>query len=541
MSGWNIADVLEAVASARPEATAQIQGSRELTWAEFDRRSNGFAKALLALGCERQSKVAQYLYNCPEYFESLVGSFKASFVPVNTNYRYLDRELLYLWDNADVVAVVFHGTFAERIDGLRSRLPNMRLWLWVDDGSGPCPEWASAYEEAAETSAGGRPNPPWQRDGDDLLLLYTGGTTGMPKGVMWRQDDLFRVGNRGRLPEPYDLDKGLAGIRDQVIEEGGGRIALPACPLMHGTGLLTGLFTLINGGTVVNLESRRFDPVEMLDTIEARRVEGTAIVGDAFARPILAALDGEPDRWDISSLLGITSSGTMWSAECKRGLLRHHPDMILRDGLGSSEALGMGLSESTGDSATKTARFELGEDACVLTDNGEVVEAGSGIRGRLAVSGFLPVGYYKDEEKTARTFPVIRGTRYSIAGDYATVEADGTITLLGRGSVCINTGGEKVFPEEIEETLKRHPAVEDAACVGVPHPRFGEAITAIVQILPDPGADESELIRHVKSELAAYKAPKRVLVVDSLERAPSGKLDYASLRERAISKIAGRW
>jgi len=539
MPGWNIGDVFEAVARARPEATAQIQGNREITWAEHDRRADGIVATLLEAGAERQSKVAQYLYNCPEYFESLTACFKGSFVPVNTNYRYVDREILYLWDNADVFAVVFHGGFAEMIEGLRTRLPAIRLWLWVDDGSGPCPSWATPYETAAG-SVESRPELPWQRDGDDLLLLYTGGTTGMPKGVMWRQDDLFRVANRGRLPEPYDLDKGLAGITEQVRLEGGGRVALPACPLMHGTGMLVGMFTLINGGSVVVLEKRRFDPEEMLDTIERRKVEAVVIVGDAFARPILAALDGQPERWDLSSVQGITSSGVMWSQEIKRGLLRHHPDMVLRDGLGSSEALGMGVSESTGSDAITTAKFELGEDACVLTEEGEIVEPGSGVRGRLAVRGFLPVGYYKDPEKTAATFPVVNGVRYSIAGDYATVEEDGTITLLGRGSVCINTGGEKVFPEEVEEVLKLHSAVRDAACVGVPNERFGQAITAIVELEDGDELDdvsEAEIILHVKEELAAYKAPKRVLFTDSIGRSPSGKLDYAELRAMAIKRL----
>jgi acyl-CoA synthetase (AMP-forming)/AMP-acid ligase II len=532
LSGWNIGSILEAVASARPDATVQIHGEREITWAEHERRAQGVVSALLQAGAGRQAKVAQYLYNCPEYMESFVACFKGGFVPVNTNYRYREGELLYLWDNADVFAVVFHGCFADTIADLRDRLPGIQLWLWVDDGSGPCPDWAIEYEDAARAE----PQPlPWERDGDDLLLLYTGGTTGMPKGVMWRQDDLFRIANRGRQPEPYDLERGLDGIRDQVRAEGGGRVSLPACPLMHGTGMLTALFAMVNGGTVVTMQGRRFDPIEMLDTIQARRVEGTAIVGDAFARPLLEHLDAHPQHWDISSLVAVVSSGTMWSQEIKNGLLKHHPDVILRDGLGSSESLGMGTSESTGKSAVGTARFELGEDACVLSDDGRVVEPGSGERGRLAVSGFLPVGYYKDPEKTAATFPVIEGVRYSIAGDYATVEADGTITLLGRGSVCINTGGEKVFPEEVEEVLKQHDKVIDAACVGVPDQRFGNAITALVEASDD--VLEAELILHVKSQLAAYKAPKRILFVDSVGRSPSAKLDYKALREEALRQL----
>ncbi len=533
MSGWNFADMFEASARANPQATAQIHGSRHISWAELDQRGDALAAALLDAGVERQAKVAQYLYNCPEYLESIVAAFKVALVPVNTNYRYQDTELLYLWDNADVEVVVFHGTFTERIEGIRSRLPKVRCWLWVDDDTGPCPTWAQGYEEAA--TSGRKPATRWERDGDDLLLLYTGGTTGMPKGVMWRQDDLFRIYNRNRVPEPYNTDNGMDGILRQKVEEGPGRISLPASPQMHGTGLMTSLLTLVNGGTVVTLTGRRFDAAEMLDAIERNKIEGTAIVGDAFARPLVQALDDNPGRWDISSLIMMSSSGVMWSQELKRGLLNHNPEMMLRDALGSTEALSMGSSESTGSDAEKTARFTLSDAAVVIDDDGNILEPGSGGGGRIAVSGNLPVGYYKDEEKSARTFPVINGVRYSVAGDYATIEADGSITLLGRGSVCINTGGEKVFPEEVEEVLKKHDAVTDAVCVGVPDERFGEAITALVECQGEP--EEADIISWVKQELAHYKAPKRVLQVDSIGRSPSGKVDYKGLRRLAMERL----
>ena len=533
MSGWNFGDMIEASAKANPEVPAQIHDTRHISWAELDQRGDALAAALLDAGVERQAKVAQYLYNCPEYLESLVAAFKVALVPVNTNYRYQDTELLYLWDNADTEVVVFHGSFTERIEGIRSRLPKVRCWLWVDDDTGPCPTWAQPYEEAA--TSGRKPATRWERDGDDLLLIYTGGTTGMPKGVMWRQDDLFRIYNRNRIPEPYDTDNGMDGILRQKVEEGPGRISLPACPLMHGTGLMTSLLTLVNGGTVVTLTGRRFDAAEMLDAIERNKIEGTAIVGDAFARPLVQALDDNPGRWDISSLIMMTSSGVMWSKELKRGLLKHNPEMMLRDALGSTEALSMGSSESTGSDAEKTAKFTLSDVAVVIDDEGNILEPGSGVVGRIAVSGNLPVGYYKDEEKSARTFPVINGVRYSVAGDHATIEADGSITLLGRGSVCINTGGEKVFPEEVEEVLKKHREVTDAVCVGVPDKRFGEAITALVECQGEP--EEADIITWVKQELAHYKAPKRVLYVDSIGRSPSGKVDYKGLRQVAMQRL----
>jgi acyl-CoA synthetase (AMP-forming)/AMP-acid ligase II len=312
---------------------------------------------------------------------------------------------------------------------------------------------------------------------------------------------------------------------------------------MHALGLMASVAALVNGGSVVTLESRRFDGVETLDTVERERVNQIYVVGDVFARPLLEALDANPTRWNLDSMRVIRSSGVMWSEEVKRGLLRHKPSLVLRDGLGSTEAVRVGRSESTGDSTAATATFKLGPDAAVFDDQMRRVQPGSGVIGRVAVSGAVPLGYYKDPEKTAATFVDVEGVRYAIPGDYARVDADGTVHLLGRGSVCINTGGEKVFPEEVEEVLKRHPSVRDAACVGVPDARWGEAITAMVERRDGDGAVSgdgeaaAELVRWVKTELAHYKAPKHVLFVDDLGRAANGKLDYRALRERAISRV----
>ncbi|HZT68021.1 MAG TPA: acyl-CoA synthetase [Acidimicrobiales bacterium] len=536
MKGWNFADVWEIVAETLPDAQAQVQGDRRFTWGEMDRRANGIASALLGLGVEQQDKVVHYLYNCPEYLESMFGMYKAGLVPVNTNYRYADDELLYLWDNADAVAVVFHGAFAERIERLRPRLPAIKGWIWVDDGSGPCPDWATPYEEAA-ASHPERVEASWGRTGDDLYLLYTGGTTGMPKGVMWRQEDLFLNMNAGalrRYPADGDLDDVRAALTDP------GPVQLPACPLMHGTGAFTSFAALGAGGSIVTLAGRAFDVEELLDTIQGEKVNTMAIVGDAFAKPMLAALDANPGHWDISSLVLVASSGVMWSEATKQGLLRHHPGMILADAFSSSEALGMGTSVSTGGSATRTAKFALGENARVITEDGKDVAPGSGEIGMVAVKGRgVPLGYYKDPEKSAKTFRVIDGERYSIPGDYATVEADGTLRLLGRGSVCINTGGEKVYPEEVEEAIKEHPSVADAVAVGIPDDRFGEAICALVEPRPGAEVDEADVIAHVKARLAGYKAPRRVLTIATVGRAPNGKVDYKRLREEAVARVAG--
>ncbi|HVT77825.1 MAG TPA: acyl-CoA synthetase [Acidimicrobiales bacterium] len=533
MPGWNFADLWEMNAEQLPDTTAIVYGDRSVSWAELDRRADGVAAWLLGLEVGEQDKVAQYLYNSPEYLESMFAAYKAGLVPVNTNYRYSDDELVYLWDNADAVAVVFHGTFTERIEGLRARVPRVRGWLWVDDGAGPCPDWASPYEGAAKADVM-RQRGPWGRDGDHLYMLYTGGTTGMPKGVMWRQDDLImllasQLG--GGFPEQPDLD----AVR--VTRTAAGPKALPACPLMHGTGGLIAMVTLTQGGTVVLLTGHNYDPVELLDAIAREKANIVVIVGDAFAKPMLRALDGEPGKWDLSSIVGMTSSGVMWSEETKQGLLRHHSGMMLMDGFSSSEALGMGMSVSGAGSTAATAKFSLGPNARVITEDDRFVEPGSGEIGMVGVGGRVPLGYYKDSEKSARTFKVIDGVRYSIPGDFATVEADGTIRLLGRGSVCINTGGEKVFPEEVEEAIKTYPDVRDAVVVGVPDEKWGEAITALVEPSPGAALDPGALVDHVKARLAAFKAPKHVVLVDSVGRAPNGKVDYAKSRSLATEKI----
>ena len=530
-SGWNLADVFERIADHIPDELAQQQGDRAMSWAEFDRRADGVARCLLDAGLVEQDKVAQYLYNCPEYIESVFGCFKAGMATVNTNYRYAADELVYLWDNADVVAVVFHGAFAAQIEEIRERVPRVRLWLWVDHGDGPCPDWAQPYEAAARSNPG-RTQGPWGRSGDHLFLLYTGGTTGMPKGVMWRQDDMFGAldaNNKRRMPPEQNLD----AVGDRVMKAG--PKGLPGAPLMHGTGLFNAISTLMVGGSVTTMENWHFDPAELLDTIERYRINSISIVGDAFAKPILRALDAEPDRWDITSLRVIVSSGVIWSKQSKDGLLHHNPRLILVDALGSSEAIGMATNTTTSETSGDTAKFELGPNTRVVTEDGRDVTPGSGELGLVALQGNTPIGYYKDELKSAATFKVIDGKRYSIPGDWAEVLADGTVRLLGRGSQCINTGGEKVYPEEVEECLKLHPSVRDAAVVGLPDERFGEAITALVELEPGMTIDAADLIDHVKARLARYKAPKSVILIDSVGRAVNGKLDYKSLKAVAAS------
>ncbi len=537
---WHFADVFETVANACPERPVVICGSRTLSWGDFDRRANGLAADFVAAGLGQQAKIMTYLYNGPEYLETYYGALKAAMVPVNVNYRYGPVEVRYLCENAEAEAVVFDVEFAGLLDRIRGDLPAIRRWLAVGDVAA-VPAWATPYEQAVGSGADAPPALTWERRPDDLIMVYTGGTTGMPKGVMWAQEDLFRAMGQGGsalngIGPVADLEELAArsGSPDRANP-----IALQACPLMHATALGNTFQLLPAGGTVVLLEGRKFDPVELWDAVERHSVTWLTMVGDAFGRPLLAELDAAPGRWDLSTMQVVYSAGVMWSQEVKEGFLRHLPATVrLVDVLGSTEAPGLGVAVSAAGAATATARFTIGEQAQVITEDGRFVEPGSGEIGMAAFGGFMPLGYYKDEEKTASTFRTVGGKRWSIPGDFATVEADGTLTLLGRGSVCINTGGEKVFPEEVEEVLKRHPLVRDAVCVGLPDERFGQRVCAVVEAAGATAPTLEELIEHTRPELAGYKLPRALVVVDTIGRAPSGKVDYKGLRDLAEQRLA---
>jgi acyl-CoA synthetase (AMP-forming)/AMP-acid ligase II len=531
MDRWNFSDIYAAVAAEIPDRAALVQGAQRRVWCDLDRRSTRIAACLVAAGLTQQDKVAQYLFNCIEYLESALAAFRGGFVPLNTNYRYGQDELAYLWNNGEVACVVFHGCFAATIEAVRPRVPLVRQWLWVDDGSGPCPEWAMPYEAAAAFPAAADWRP-WSVSGDDLLLLYTGGTTGMPKGVMWRQEDLFlrlNTENGDEFPELADLDF----LRSKVSHNG--RAHLTAGPLMHGAGLLTCFMTLSRGGIVSHLEKRSFDAIDLLDTVDRDQAATVMWVGDAFARPVLDALDAARERWDLSSLRTIISSGVVFSADVKERILAHLPHVAIADVFGSSETMSLGRAVSTKGRATKTASFKAKSTVRVVTENGRDVVAGSGELGLLALGGRQPVGYYNDPDKTAGTFRMIDGQRFVVPGDWAAVEADGTVTLAGRGSECINTGGEKVFPEEVEIALKTHAAVTDAVVVGVPDQRLGQAIAALVVTGPASAVAGEELAAHVKARLAAYKAPRRFSFTDEIPRLPNGKVDLKRVKERVLA------
>ena len=533
-AGLNLATVWEAVATVVPDAPALIHGDLVRPWAELEDRAARLAAFLNGHGLGAGSKVALYLHNRPEYLEATFAAFKVRAATANVNYRYLEPELRYLLDNCDAEAVVFDAEFADRLGNVRGSLPKLRAFLCVGaDEQHPVPEWAPDYERAVAASA---PMPPIERSAEDLWLLYTGGTTGMPKGVMWPHRSMLGAAGAAtfaaiKAPVPSDLDEVVAAVRtfherDKVIR------LLPAAPLMHGTAALTSMAVLSSGGRVVTLTSRSFDAHELCRAVQAHRVSQLTIVGDAFARPIneaLAEADARGEPYDLSSLKVILSSGVMWSQQAKDELHRWC-DATLADALGSSEGIGFANSIARPGRSASTGRFALGEHARVVTEEGVDVVPGSGQRGLLAVGGPIPIGYYNDAEKTAATFRTIDGRVWSVPGDYATVEADGTIQLLGRGSACINTAGEKVYPEEVEEVLKLHPRVLDANVVGVADDKWGQAVAAVVSVAPsangDGSPDEAELVAHAKSHLAGYKCPKRVVVVDEVRRGPNGKPDY---------------
>ena len=533
---WNYGDILDAVGAVVPaDKPCLMHEDTVLTWGDFNRRTNNLALRLLNRGVQASDKVALYLRNHPAYMEGVGACFKARLTHVNVNYRYVDDELWYILDNSDSKVVIYASEFAEHVRALRDRLPKVELWVEVCDGV-PEVEFAVSFDELAEIGDGAPLDV--KRADDDLLFLYTGGTTGMPKGVMWAHVDLWQAGGGGATPAtnlvpPKSVTEHAANVR----AAGGGPVLLPCCPLMHGTGLLTSISALAQGGSVVTMGGHSFDPDVAWQTVQRHRVTGLAIVGDAFGKPLLRALDEEQGRYDISSVVSIISSGVMWSPEVKRGLLRHNPKMVLTDSFGASEAVGFGRSDTTADGTTEVAKFTLGLNCKVFREDLTEIQPGSGEVGFVARSGPIPRGYYKDPEKTAKTFPVIDGVRYSMPGDYCRVEADGTLILLGRGSVCINTAGEKVYPEEVEEVLKSNETVHDALVVGVPDEKWGQMVTAVVQPAEGKAVDEDALREFVRARLAGYKTPKRIITIDNIGRASNGKADYKGATDYAKQRL----
>ncbi len=551
---YTLADLNEAIAAAVPDRDAIVTASRRLTWRALRDRTRRLAHVIAnaGLGCRReradlapwesgQDHVALYMYNGHEYLEAMVGVGKARAVPFNVNYRYVEDELVYLLRDAGTRALIYHASFAPMLARVLPKLPAPALLLQVADDSGESLlPGARDYEETLAASSAA-PVEIATTD-DDLYMVYTGGTTGMPKGVLWRQADIFFAAMGGRLPGQMPV----TSIDDVVSRTAYGDLnrTLPAPPFMHGAGHWTAFITLHSGGTViVQRETKRLDPDDIWRTIERERAVSLTIVGDAFARPLLDQL--RAGSYDLASLKVIGSGGAVFSLALKQALLELLPSIMIADGFGASETGALGASFMAAGSTPSPGGslgggFNLDQQHTFVADDGLTrrIAPGDTTVGWLARSGHIPLGYLGDEAKTRRTYPAIDGIRCAIPGDRAHLNDDGTIRVLGRESVCINSGGEKIFAEEVEQALKRHPAVYDVLVTGTPSERWGEQVTAVVALRPGATATADELRDAAGADLARYKLPRAFVFVDSVQRAPTGKPDYAWAKATATRHLA---
>ena len=535
---FNLALVNEVITAAIPDREVLVWRDRRITYGQLGERSRRLASYLhgRGLGVRRdrsllaghesgQDHVALYMYNGNEYLESMLGCFKSRTVPVNVNYRYVDDELSYLFANSQSRAVIYHACFAERVDKLRSQLD---VLIQVDDGSGTdLLPGAVDYEEVLAASSPELPD--IGHSPDDLYVLYTGGTTGMPKGVLWRQHDVFMNTMGGRVPGVWDAVTSYDEVRERAVAGGDlSMVLIP--PFMHGAAQW-GTFVMMGNGAKVVLpdDNTHVDPADVLRTVERERCTTITVVGDAVARPLLAEI--ETGRYDLSSLAVISNGSAALTPAIKERLLEQLPNIFVNDSVGSSETGAQG-SHLSAKGAVRTGTFTPGPGSTVVSEDLTTVLApGHDGLGWFAQSGWVPLGYLGDPEKTARTFPVIEGTRYAVPGDRARFDADGSIEVLGRDSVTINTGGEKVFAEEVESAIASHPAVQDVTVCGRPSERWGSEVVAVVQLATD--ATPEELEAHAAKAIARYKLPKAWVFVDKVQRSPSGKADYRWARSVA--------
>ena len=533
----NIADLAEHAIDAVPDRVALICGDDEITYAGLEEKANRLAHYLIDHGVKKDDKVGLYCRNRIEIVIAMLGIVKAGAILVNVNYRYVEGELRYLFDNSDMVALVHELQYSERVANVLPDTPNVKTVLVIDDGS-TVP--AQTYEnyggvEFYEAVAEGSPERDFgTRSADDIYLLYTGGTTGFPKGVMWRHEDIYRVLLGGTdfatgefVADEYDHAKQAAAAPPMI------RFPIP--PMIHGATQSATWMALFTGGTVVL--SPEFDAEGVWSAIEQHKVNLLFFTGDAMARPLLDAL--ESSERDLSSLFLLSSTAALFSPSLKEKFLELLPNRVITDSIGSSETGFGGTSVvAKGQSGGGGPRVTIDKKTVVLDDDGNEVVPGSGVRGILAKRGNIPVGYYKDEKKTAETFRTINGVRYAIPGDYARVESDGTVTMLGRGSVSINSGGEKIYPEEVEGALKGHPDVFDALVVGVPDPRYGQHVAAVVAPRKGTHPTLAELDAFVRRDIAGYKVPRSLWIVDEVKRSPAGKPDYKWAKEQTEERPA---
>jgi fatty-acyl-CoA synthase len=528
---FNLADLFEIVVDTVPQRTALVCGDERLTYGQLDERANRFGHYLLDHGVAPGEKVGILSWNRTEWLEAMLGAYKARAVPINLNYRYTAPELRYVLDNADCVALVYERAFTAIVEEVVPDLPQLRELVVLDDDT---PAVASAltptpWDEALARSFADRQFP--ERAPDDLYMLYTGGTTGMPKGVMWRAEDIFfaALGGGGFGMEPIKTPEELA--TRVSADDASALRSLVLGPLMHGGAQWATYINMYGGGTVILDPSHGFDPDRVLAILERERAATVMVIGDAHARPIAEAIADHGDRYDLSSLVVVGSGGALLTKAVKEQLREQLPTALVLDSFGASET---GANGSVLDHGTPAAgpRFTMGEHTTVLDPvTLEPLSPGDGNVGKLARRGHIPLGYYKDDAKTADTILVAAdGTRWVVPGDFATIEADGTITLLGRGSVCINSGGEKVYPEEVEAVVKSHPDVFDAVVVGVPDERFGERVAVVITARDGTAPTLASIQSHCESQIARYKLPREVRLVDTIPRTPVGKPDYRSAR-----------
>jgi acyl-CoA synthetase (AMP-forming)/AMP-acid ligase II len=531
----NIADLAEHAIDAVPDRVALISGDEQLTYAQLEEKSNRLAHYLMDQGVKKDDKVGLYCRNRIEIVIAMLGIVKAGAILVNVNYRYVEGELRYLFDNSDMVALVHERRYSDRVANVLPDTPNVKTILVVEDGSDNDYQRYGGVEFYSAIAQGSPERDFGERSADDIYLLYTGGTTGFPKGVMWRHEDIYRVLFGGTdfatgefVKDEYDLAKAAA--------ENPPMIRYPIPPMIHGATQSATWMSIFAGQTTVL--APEFNADEVWRTVHEHKVNLLFFAGDAMARPLLDALTKDHD-YDLSSLFLLASTAALFSPSIKEKLLELLPNRVITDSIGSSETGFGGTSiVAAGQANTGGPRVTIDHRTVVLDDEGNEVQPGSGVRGVIAKKGNIPVGYYKDENKTAETFRTINGVRYAIPGDYAQVEADGTVTMLGRGSVSINSGGEKIYPEEVEAALKGHPDVFDALVVGVPDPRYGQQVAAVVQARPGRRPALSELDSFVRSEIAGYKVPRSLWLVDEVKRSPAGKPDYRWAKEQTEARPA---
>ncbi len=532
---FNLADLFEIVTDTVPDRLALIAGDQRLTYRQLDHRASAFAHHLVESGVRRGDRVGIYAFNRAEWLEAMIGAFKARAVPVNINYRYVMDELLHVLDDADVVSLVYERSFAPLVAQLKEQLPLLVHRVVLEDGSEEDSEGAPSYEEAIGSSSKAREFP--DRSPDDVYMLYTGGTTGLPKGVVWRQEDIFfgAMGGGGFGTAPIRTPEEIA---QRVVPDEAASVHLVSPPLMHGGGQWVSFINLFGGQTVLLHTGRHFDAAHIWRLAEAEGAVSVMIVGDAMGRPLAEMLADPGFSCDTSRVAAIGSGGAILSTAVKDQLRSQLPHAVIVDSFGASET-GANGSVMDLDGPAKGPRFTMGDHTTVLDDRLRRVAPGSGVVGKLARTGHIPLRYHKDEKKTAATFPVdAGGVRWVVAGDFATVEPDGSIALLGRGSVSINSGGEKVFPEEVEAALKSHPDVFDAVVVGVPDVRLVEKVTAIVQCRSATSLDAAAISEHCRRRIAAYKVPRELYSTDRLIRTPAGKPDYRWARAHAMEAHA---